>query len=90
MSEVLTPEQQDENARLKNRVYIGDMAVKAYDENLYPHLVANDRMRAEHERDQSLNKAADIVEENLDGYIETARQEAEEQGVQINLEPPKQ
>jgi hypothetical protein len=38
----------------------------------------------------NLKEAAEHKDEHIDQYIETARQEAEAQGVHINLKPPKE
>jgi hypothetical protein len=42
------------------------------------------------EEDNALHRAHQHKEDHLDQYIETARQEAEAEGVHINLEPPKE
>ncbi len=77
MPEGLSPQEESEAKQHKGEVYMWDGAVRAYDENINPAQVANDKMRAEHGRDAALDAAEDHVDERLDKYIETARQDAE-------------
>lgn len=62
-----------------------------YTKTILPRWKAEGQVRhAEDSVDGNLWRAHQHKEEHLDEYIETARQEAEAQGVDIKLEPPKE